>query len=197
MGTRPHKAGATRPAALRRAVRDGLASATVLMLLASSGAFARTGRAQAQVTRPLTLVNSGPLDFGQITAGQRGATVTVSPAGVRSINVNFGFGSAPTLVGGSVRAAQFVGMGRPGQTVLISTTTNSITLANASNARMTVNNFQMAANPVTPLTTTPRQFTISSTNGSFAFSVGGSLVVGANQAPGQYVGSFTVNIEYQ
>jgi hypothetical protein len=62
---------------------------------------------------------------------------------------------------------------------------------------MTFDTFVVSSNPVTTISTTPRQFRIASTNGMFQFAVGATLRVRANQQPGQYVGTFSVNVNYQ
>ncbi|HZG32609.1 MAG TPA: DUF4402 domain-containing protein [Sphingopyxis sp.] len=46
------------------------------------------------------------------------------------------------------------------------------------------------------MSTTPTRFRITSPLGNYNFPVGATLEVGANQAPGDYAGSFTITLNY-
>ena len=160
-----------------------------------------TGTGNARVLRPLSFMKTRDMHFGQIIAGTAPGQVVLDPDGSRTV-IPAGTptrpvpGTPPTLIGGTVSPAMFVGWGTYLRTVTISSGSNTIALTNGRGGTMTVTNMLMAANPETPLSTVPRVFTISSRNGAFSFVVGGTLNVGANQAPGDYVGTFTVTLNY-
>jgi Domain of unknown function (DUF4402) len=61
---------------------------------------------------------------------------------------------------------------------------------------MRVHTFVMGSTPTAVLTTTPRRFRINSATGVFAFPVGATLDVAANQAPGKYTGTWSITLNY-
>lgn len=164
------------------------------ILTAGMPAYAQTTEqvsSTADIVRPLTLVNTSDLDFGRIIAGPTAGTITLSAS-------NQVTSSGGVLSVGGTDNARFYGYGTYNQTVWIRAHTNTISLARSGGgASMTVSDLTMAATPVVPLNTTWRGFIIGSTDGFFGFSVGGQLSVGANQAPGIYNGTFTVELIYQ
>ncbi len=171
-------------------------SATVAgcVALASQDAWAQSGQIQVTVLDRLSLVKTADLDFGTLIAGTTAGTVTVSTAGVRSVT------GGVTAAGGTVSAASFAGFGRRTQQVIIRFGAPSILITRVSGTQtMTVNNFTV--NPVggsglTQLGNSGRH-RISSATGLFDFTVGARLNVGANAAPGDYVGTFNVTVNYQ
>jgi hypothetical protein len=62
---------------------------------------------------------------------------------------------------------------------------------------MIVDTFTVSSTPVTNLTTVPTLYRISSSTGIFQFGLGARLRVGANQAPGNYTGTFRLTLIYQ
>lgn len=141
---------------------------------ASAQAATATATARAQVIQPVTVTRTADLDFGAIVAGTNASTVAVTPAGVRNC------GSSLTCTG-TVTAAGFNVVGAAGQTVQI-TTDASVSLTSGSNSMTAALN-----NPTSSLVLAA---------GNNPFNVGGTLSVGANQAAGAYVGSFTVTVNY-
>lgn len=150
------------------------------------------GRAEIAVLRTLSFIKIDDLEFGNIIAGTAAGTVTVSPFGVRTTT------GPLTVVGGSFQQAQFGGRGAPNQNLLISINANSTILRRSTGPQtMTANNFIIGSSPTQVLSTTPRQFRITSPTGVFQFGVGARLNVGANQAPGVYTGTFRLTLIYQ
>jgi hypothetical protein len=63
---------------------------------------------------------------------------------------------------------------------------------------MQVNNFEIASTPTTTvLTNSYQNFNLGSPTGQYNFGIGARLMVGANQAPGTYTGTFTLQLIYQ
>ncbi len=150
------------------------------------------GRAEIAVLQTLSFIKIDDLEFGNIIAGPTAGTVTISPFGARSTT------GPVTVVGGGFQQAQFGGRGAPNQNVLISMTTNTVTLRRSVGTQtMIANTFIIGSSPTQTLSTTPRQFRITSPTGVFQFGVGARLNVGANQAPGSYSGTFRLTLIYQ
>lgn len=150
------------------------------------------GRAEIAVLRTLSFIKIDDLEFGNIIAGPTAGTVTISPSGARTTT------GPVTAVGGGFQQAQFGGRGAPNQNLLISMTANNVTLTRSGGTQtMTANTFRISSSPISPLSTTPRLFTISSPTGVFQFGVGARLNVGANQMPGNYAGNFRLTLIYQ
>ena len=129
-----------------------------------------------------TLVTSSP--------GATGGTVRLLPSGARTTT------GSVTTVGASQQVAGFAGFGSVNQQVLISLAANSIQITGPG-APMTVSAFEIGSSPTVILSTTPQRFRITAANGIFAFPVGATLTVNANQAPGTYSGVWTITLNYQ
>ncbi len=170
------------------------------MLCAASAALpsvaqAATQSAKADVTivTPLSFIKDEDLDFGTMIRGTTAGTVVVPPTGARTVT------GGVTLAPGTFGPSRFAGYGAPGQTVQISVASNSITINRVGGGgSMTVDTFMIGSSPTwSAITTAPTNFTIGSSNGIFNFAMGATLRVGANQAPGDYNGTFTVILNYQ
>jgi Mat/Ecp fimbriae major subunit len=155
--------------------------ATVAMGATSAHAATANASARAKVLRAVTIANDAgtSLQFGTILPGATASTVVVDTAGARTL-------CGPGLVCTSTTdAADFTITGTSGQIVLVSVPA-SVTLADGLNTMVASLNSSNATGLVT----------MSALN-SGAVSVGGTLAVGANQAEGDYVGTFTVTANYQ
>jgi Domain of unknown function (DUF4402) len=150
----------------------------------------QTGQGQVVIVTPLSFVTVSQLDFGTLIASNQAATVTLSPAGVRTVTN----GLIP--VGNGTQVARFAGYGRSGQNVDISLSSNTIFLTGPG-TRMRVRDFVIGSTPTAVLSTVPRRFRIGSTTGAFNFPVGATLEVGARQAPGVYNGTYQITLQYQ
>lgn len=63
---------------------------------------------------------------------------------------------------------------------------------------MTVRLFRGNTNPGTAFTTNPRNYQVQGqASGAFEVTVGATLDVNANQAPGLYTGNWTITLNFQ
>ena len=166
------------------------ACATLAPLSGAQAAPAtQTGEAKIIVLRQLSFFKVDDLEFGDIVASNVAGVVRIQPNGVRSAT------GGVTLVGAVGQPARFAGLGTYNRQVDISVSANSIQLTGPG-APMTVSQFEIGSTPTAILSTVPLRFRIGATNGQFNFPVGARLAVGANQAPGNYVGTFAVTLNY-
>lgn len=144
--------------------------------LGGTAAYAATANstASARILKQVTVTKTADLDFGTIVTGTAPATVDISALGVRVCG-------AGLVCSGTTTAAAFGIVGTVGQTVRI-TAAGPVTLSSGTNS-MTATLLSSAAT---------RTLT-----GTDAFTVGGSLALGANQADGVYTGAFAVTVDYQ
>lgn len=149
--------------------------------------------AQAIVVTELSFFKVDDLNFGKIIAGTTAGTVTVAPAGGRTVT-----GGAKLAIDVAAHPARFAGKGSKNQTVTIAVISGITTLTRVGGTeKMTVDTFVIGSTPTATLTTVPLAFRISSSTGIFTFPVGATLRVNANQVPGNYAGSFTITLVYQ
>lgn len=146
--------------------------------------------AEITVVRPLSFVIDDNLDFGNIIRGTTAGTVVIAPNGVRTST-----GGVILANGGGHKAASFAGMGTNNQRVDVSLGANSIFIVGPG-LPMRVHTFVIGSTPTAVLTTTPRRFRINSPTGAFAFPIGATLDVAANQAPGRYTGTWSITLNY-
>ena len=163
---------------MKKIVFAAFAVAFAVPAAAAPGDTATTqGTANAEIVAPITIThdNGAALDFGTLTAGG-GGTVVVTSAGVGSDT-----GDVTLLTGSTNAADSFTVSGDANRAFTIVTGTGSV--ASGSNTMS--------------FTTSPSAAsgTLSGT-GSASFTVGGTLTVGANQAPGTYTGSYDATVTY-
>lgn len=150
-----------------------ISTALVASLLVGSAAQAATttGNASASVAIPLTIVQTAPLKFGNLSPSATAGTVNhygQTTGGVTSIGVN-------------AQPALFTVTGLPSANfnIIVPSTT---TLTNG-------------AQSMTATLTAPLQFATDPT-GVGAFNVTGVLAVAANQASGNYTGTYSITVNY-
>ena len=133
------------------------------------------------------------LHFGVVIPSALPGVITVAPSGARMAT------GGVTLVGNLHHAAEFAGR-RPGggnAPVRISVGSPTILLTGPG-APMLVSLFRANTNPGQVLTPIPRNFQVQGqSNGSFELTVGATLAVGGNQAPGTYTGNWTITLDFQ
>lgn len=170
-----------------------------------SGAAAAV--AEVAVMQPLQLVKMKDMDFGRVGAATTAGTIVLDPAtGACTASANL-------LHLGPCRAAQFGGMGARNMLVRINGV-STIQLTGPGQA-MVLDTFRINTGPDLTVATgggngngnaygwsnapgqSNRRFRIVPTSGIFDFTVGGTLRVNANQAPGVYTGTFSVTVIYQ
>ena len=171
----------------------GIAACALTMAPAiGAPAFAQAsaqGEADAIVLRPLSFFKVNDLDFGDIIASGSAGTVRLAPDGTRSRT------GGATLAGSSGEPARFAGLGSYNRQVNISLGSNTIWITGPGQ-RMRVRDFEIGSTPTAILSTSPTRFRITSALGNYNSPVGATLEVNANQAPGDYSGTFTLTVNY-
>lgn len=150
------------------------AGVLIVCLLAPSAAHAQQ----------IVLTNTRGLDFGRFVASS-GGTVTVSPTGVRSRTGAVVLLNSPT-VGQAGFTVGRSSNGGANKAVTITLPANGTTRLSSGTNSMAVNTF---VNNPAMIQSVP--------NGGTTLSVGATLTVSPNQAPGAYSGSFNVTVNFQ
>lgn len=151
--------------------------------MAASPAAAQTvaGQSRTTVLDQITMTNTGELNFGRATVGATAGRIVINP----NTNARTTTGSVVTVGVGHSRAS-FVVSGTPNRIVRFTVVSGSIVLSNGTGGTMTVNAFRLNG---------PRNRNLGAA-GSVTLQVGARLNVNANQAPGNYTGSFQVRVDY-
>lgn len=136
----------------------------------------------AQSVKPLTITKVQDFNLGTVTLGPglwSNATVALSQAGVLTCaNTN-------VTCSGAVQAAEYDVQGSGQQTVQISAP--NVTLTNQSDSSQTL----------TLLTNAPASIVLKNSGlPGTNFWIGGSVTLSSNTAPGTYVGTFNVTVDY-
>jgi hypothetical protein len=161
-------------------------SLAILAACCAGNALAATATAPSTSTVivPIAIAKTADLTFGKLAAGGTAGSVTVSPNGARS------FSGGTTTGGGTSSAAQFNVTGEPGLTYSITLGGTQLT-SGANNLAFTTVSDTTASSITTGNVTSG-----TLTGGAQSIFVGGTLTVGANQAPGAYSGSVTATVDY-
>lgn len=164
-----------------------LTSSLALALLAAGTAAAAPAaaspkaKARAALIYPLTVVRKNDLDFGYLA---------VTTAGTAIINPNTGALTTTggvVSIGGSPKPATFIGAARSSAVVNIRAPNQPLTLTRVGGTQtMVVRDWTLQGSDKRTLARLE----------AFEFNVGATLVVGANQAEGLYVGTFDVIVQY-
>jgi Domain of unknown function (DUF4402) len=168
----------------------GFAALAALALHDVAHAASAGANSRGQVRRPVSLINSSDLNFGNVIRGTTAGTVT--------INARTG---ARTRTGGTVlqgtgwTRAVFAGTGSAGRVVTLSVGAPTITLTRSGGGTMTINTLRISIGTANPQTL-PRNTTLPA-SGAQTFGIGGRLNVAANQLDGDYTGIFTLTMDYQ
>lgn len=163
--------------------------ASALLWPAVAQAQSTSPSASAQLLNESRVTKDGDLNFGKVIVSNTGGTVTIAPDG----NVTQ---SGPLLLSGTTQPASFTMTRRflvdyPSYTApLVSDTINLVNIADNSQT-MTVTDFTTDFNRTIFFGLPAYFFTVE-----YPFRVGGTLNVAASQPPGEYEGSFVVNIDY-
>lgn len=160
---------------IKAAVASSVLAASVMGAGAAHAATA-SADATANILEQVTVTSDGTdLAFGTIVTGTAASTVAVASNGTATCG-------AGLVCTGTTTAAGFDVTGTTGETVDVSADT-TVTLTNANGDNMSAS--------LSPSVST---IVLDGTDG---FTVGGTLNVGANQADGQYAGTFNVTVDYQ
>ena len=133
------------------------------------------------------------LHFGVVIPSGLPGVITVAPSGTRTST------GGVTLVGNLHHAAEFAGRKPAGGNAPVQISVGSATLLlTGPGAPMLVSLFRGNTNPGQVLTILPRNFQVQGqSNGAFELTVGATLAVGGNQAPGTYTGNWTITLDFQ
>ncbi|MFM6853268.1 MAG: DUF4402 domain-containing protein [Sphingopyxis sp.] len=134
----------------------------------------------AIILNPLSIVKTGDLEFGTLAHGTTAGTVTINP----TTNARSATGGA-TLAGGAPQAATFVANGLANRLYIVALGTPA-SLTNGTGDVM----------GMTSLILDGPSFNLFGASGAATIRVGGILSVGANQAEGDYSGTFDVTLVY-
>lgn len=162
------------------------AALVALVALSATAAFGQatgTMTAGANIVRGILVTNTQELAFGTIMAGT-GGSVTIAPDGTFST-----LGGVVPVASATSPAAFWVTdfEGRGNRKFTFTVLEASILLTGGGGAdTMLLDTFTNDAIACQPCSRTPT-----------TIHVGGTLTVGANQAPGTYVGTFTVRVNQQ
>jgi hypothetical protein len=163
---------------MKRIVLAALLAGSAILPVAAHAANV-TADAGAKIIAPLQISNSTALYFGTIAPSLTTAdSVVVSPAGAKSC------GAELTCMTDDHTAAAFNVSGETDYSYTVELP-SSITISNGAGGTMTVDNFSGSK----------ASGTLAA--GQDSFTVGGKLGVSANQATGEYTGTFTVAVNYQ
>ena len=156
-------------------------------------AFAATRNATTRtlVRQTTGIIKSRDLAFGNIIRGTTAGTVTINAqTGARTST------GGVVLFGTGFTSASFTGSGAGGVRVRVSIAPTTIQLTRVSGTeRMTLNTLRVSAGGAAQQTM-PRNYNLPA-SGVQTFNIGGRLNVAANQVAGNYVGTFTLTMNYQ
>lgn len=148
---------------------------------ADGGSAQASANATATIVQAISIDKVKDLQFGKIIAASTAGKVQIQTDGSRTI-------AAGNVVlfnqGSDHQAASFKTIGTPGATYSLAFSATPLTGPSGSDP-MTIEGFVHSANG-----------TLDASTGEETFNVGATLNVGANQAPGQYTGTFTVTAAY-
>ena len=151
---------------------------------ADGGSAQASANATATIVKAISIDKVTDLQFGKIIAAPTAGQVAIQTDGSRTIVA----GNVVLFNQGSdEQAASFKTIGSPGAAYyLVLPADGSVSLTGPSGSDpMTIEGFVHSATG-----------TLDAATGEEIFNVGGTLNVGANQAPGQYTGTFTVTAAY-
>ena len=138
---------------------------------------------EALILVPLSLVKIDDLDFGTVITSPVSGTVAINATtGARSVA-----GGVTGIASDLGNRARFAGAGSPSQQVIV-VVNPPAALQNANGDQLTVLALTVEGSPIK---------TIDPVTRSFTFGVGGIILVGANQAEGDYSALFDVTAIYQ
>lgn len=160
-----------------------LGSSMTALAACVSPALAATTAAPAEAVAisSLSLVKTEDLDFGTLVSGPAAGTATINAnTGVRTTT-----GGVTAAGGGTPKRAEFVGIGGRGILIIVGIGP-APTLTNGTGGTMTSTLSVQGGTGVRLFPGTGVQ----------TFRVGGRLNVGANQQDGNYVGTFTLTVNY-
>lgn len=139
----------------------------------------------ATIMPAISTTKTSDLVFGVILPSETLGTVTITPLSTEASERTHSGGVQ--LVASTSGAASFNVSGATNTSFTVTFDNSAINITNGADT-MTVRSFTIYP---------PSGTTKLNNDGLATFNVGGTLDVGENQPPGNYSGSFTVNVAYQ
>ncbi len=156
---------------------------TALLLTSGNDAQAAQGTATASISSPVGVSVLSDLAFGHIVPAT-GGTVTIDPdTAVRSLT------GGVILVNSVHHPALFSVIGTPNKPYHVHILSSTITISNPQGATM------QALLSDSSILNGSKNYKFDAA-GNATFNIGGTLTVAANQAKGEYSGTFTVDVSY-
>jgi len=137
---------------------------------------------RAHVRAPLTLERKQDLSFGDILLRPEGGQLCVEPGG----RYYWKDTRRPDFIHAKPRPAQFLVCGSGDAMINVQIPTATVMLRNAAGQTVLLKEFT---------TDVDRSIRLPDA-GPLSFEIGATLVIGANQAPGAYSGTFTISVNY-
>jgi hypothetical protein len=138
-----------------------------------------TAATSAYIVTPIAIAKNIDLNFGNIVPTAAAGTVVVTPGGARSFTGGaYAFANST----GNPTAARFTVTGQSAATYSVTVNNTSFTVANGSHS-MLINNITTSPTPTGVLT-----------GGTQILTVGATLNVTSNQAPGLYTNNNSLQI---
>lgn len=157
---------------------------SLLLAAAASAApvpASKNDAGKATILKSLSITKKADLEFGEIVVASAGTAVLDPVTGAVTTT------GTVTPVGTTAHPATFTATGSKNSVVNIKVPTAAVTLNRVGGGgTMTVSNWTLDGKA-------SRKFPL---NSAFDFNVGGTLNIGAGQPDGDYVGSFTVTVQY-
>jgi hypothetical protein len=139
--------------------------------------------AGAIVLKPLSLLKKTDMDFGTLITSATAGTATIDPVSGAVTTT----GGVTAVASSTTSAAAFIGAGSRKTPVIIRIPKSPISLTRSGGTEtMTLTNWTLDG----------ASTRLIDAFEAFQFQVGGQLSVAANQAPGLYVGTFDVTVQY-
>ncbi len=135
------------------------------------------GQARAQILQQITSASAGTLDFGKVLPTSTSGTVHINDSGTITDS-----GGARYITGSGAHVATLSFTGQPNQNIVIDAPASTVITNGTQTMTVTFD-----------YPTLPTQI---GTNGNSSMNYGGTLAVGANQAPGLYAGTYDIYVTY-
>lgn len=173
-----------------RFTSNGFKLAVVALALCGAGsamaATSATATSTSVVVTPIAVTKSADMSFGNIAGGATAGTVTLTPAGVRTVS------GGAVAAGGTPAAAKFDVTGSGTLTYAIDYTGTATTLTSGSDTMA----FAAISDTSASAKTSGTVATGALTAGAQSIYVGGVLTVGISQNAGTYTGNIAVAVNY-
>ena len=182
--------------AFNRPIRACCAMLALALLLPAKPAHAErvvaTVAAEAVVVERASLFSNEALNFGRVAAGNAAGTVGINPTTLTCTT------TGPIARTGACQPAEFTGLGKRRLTMQIQIPTTVTLTRSGGTPTMSITSLVLGETPDLTLVLGGANpfYQVTTASGIFAFRVGGTLNVGANQQSGVYNGSFVVQVQY-